>query len=70
MRTRSALFTLLLIVMSVVFISSGVIISAAQDSSCLAFVQTSFEQLNSSCTDAPGNSACFGNGASANSSGG
>ncbi|MEO8613418.1 MAG: SH3 domain-containing protein [Chloroflexota bacterium] len=70
MRTRTALFTLSLMVMSVVFISSGVSAIAAQDASCLAFVQTAFDQFNSSCADVPGNSACFGNGASASSSGG
>lgn len=64
MRTRVAFFTLLLILMSVVFISSGVLIGAAQDASCTALVQTAFEQLNTSCANTPGNSACFGSGSS------
>jgi hypothetical protein len=64
MRTRAVFFTFLLILLSTVFISSGVIIGVAQDASCGPLLQTAFEQLNTSCTNVPGNSACFGSGSS------
>jgi hypothetical protein len=72
MRPRVLFLTMLIVVTSLLFISSGVLVGAAQseDASCAALVQTAFEQFNTSCADVPGSKACFGNSAKASSSSG
>src|SRR5262245_47960670 len=70
MKPRIALFTLLTLCISMAFFSSGFAQDTAQDSTCTALIQTAVDHLNESCAALPGNSACFGNSASATSASG
>jgi hypothetical protein len=70
MKSRIVLLTLLTLCISLAFFSSGLAQDTAQDSACTALIQTAFDHLNESCAVMPGNSACFGNSASATSANG
>jgi hypothetical protein len=65
MRTRVALFVFTIFLLSLAFISTGLTPGLAQENSCAPVVQTAFDQLNASCTNLPGSSACFGSSAGA-----
>jgi len=65
MRTRTALFVMVLLLTSLTFFSSGLSPGAAQDAACEPLIQAAFETLNASCGGLAANAACFGSSASA-----